>query len=93
LRPPLREKRGTQDNEGEAALGQSLVDLAAQAVTEQNLELVEPHAKATALQPLGKRPHDRFFVLAGMADEEVVVHRHRWSQLDSGWRQPDEGGR
>src|SRR5665647_3506787 len=71
LWPSLGEERLGQDHNAEGAVGQAVVDLAAQAVPDAQLGLVEPDLEPAGTQLDGERLSDGFLVLACVGDEHV----------------------
>jgi hypothetical protein len=72
LRPVLREESGAQHHDAEAAPRERLVDLTVEAVSDRQLELVEPNRPARCLKPFGERPCNGLLVLARVRDEDIA---------------------
>jgi len=74
LRPRPRHEGGRQQHNAAPRGRQTLIDLATQAITDEELELVKPDAVAARLQRQRQRqrPRDRVLVRTGMGDEHIA---------------------
>src|SRR5690606_6290264 len=72
-RPSLAEERLREDDQAQATAADSSVDLAAEAVADAQLSLVEPDDKTAFLERSGQRADDRFLVFRRVRDKDVEL--------------------
>src|SRR5690349_8896802 len=75
LRPALFEEGAAHDHDAEPAAGEPYIDSCSKAVSDAELQLVEPHAESRADELVRESARDRL-VLRCMTDEELPLWLH-----------------